>query len=116
LTTPRATGQHLAMLARAHRPLRFVVGTVLLGLGGACTSVDKTHSNPGPESSPQPEPERADKRLPPKSGGCEPPDCHINPGPTELEPKPPDAKVPDAKVPDTKAPTGVGGINPGPKG
>jgi outer membrane biosynthesis protein TonB len=49
--------------------MRVTVGTLLLGLGGCASS-----------AKPQPD------------GGCEPPDCHINPGPQDAtlrpEPKP----------------------------
>lgn len=86
--------------------MRITVGTLLLGLGGCASKGESS------------------------DGGCKPPHCHANPGPEELQIRPPEGKTttpevtrepevtPDAK-PDAKP--GNGGceppdchINPGP--
>ena len=78
MTTTRVRVEHEAMTRRDHA-LRFAVGSMLLALG--CT------------------PKSGSGTQPPTGGDgvCEPPDCHINPGPNEVPPQPePQAPEPTA--------------------
>ena len=80
----RVGGQHGGMTRRDHA-LRFAVGTMLLTLG--CAGGDKAKSSTQP-----PKDRKHDENV------CEPPDCHINPGPNEMpkEPEPPPPDEPAA--------------------
>jgi len=110
------------------RTLRFAVGTALVALGSACTSADKpttsgteqtvkppeppTHTvNEGPVGDPKNDPKPEPKPDP--DGGCQPPDCHINPGPTKDPGEPVTKDPPPTKTPEpvTALPT----ANPGPR-
>jgi hypothetical protein len=92
--------------------LRIAVGTELLGLGGCTPSTSATSNdakkapptkteakvyetvNEGPVDPPPKVPEAKT----PDDGGCQPPDCHINPGPNDdPNPKPIPKPEPEPK-------------------
>lgn len=113
------------MKTTSARSLRIAVGTMLLGLGGCTPSsndgakvtpkndasrvgkeietVDEGPIDPPPktpEAKPEPTPEPTPKTS--DDGGCQPPDCHINPGPND-DPKDKPIPLPEPKaVPEPK--------------
>lgn len=108
------------------RSLRIAVGTVLLGLGG-CTPSAST-SNDGAKTPAKTETKVTDTKVtetvnegpvdpPPKApdpvadGGCQPPDCHINPGPND-DPK--NKPQPEERPPEPPPPPDIK-VNPGPE-
>lgn len=114
--TRRATARNDDGMAESRaRSLRVAVGSMLLGLGGCTAAGSGTSGAEKPEAT-------DDSRVGEKTTAstCEPPDCHINPGPNDVpppkpEPVPQPEPLPQPEREPEPLPKPDENVNPGPQ-